>query len=139
MSNRNFKMRLTTTYKGEENNVESTAIEVFKDDTWESFELSSSSPGFLIFVYSLLGCQHLYFRTNCAEKGLLLQSSMGVLDLGTAQSWEIDKIHVDFSAHLHSGTPEKKEIDYILSRMKQCPVSKNVSEPEDLKTSIQFM
>ena len=42
------------------------------------FDLNSGSAGFLIFVYAVLNCQHMYMRLNCAERGLLLDTAEGL-------------------------------------------------------------
>ena len=80
MSDRHINMRLACTYAGEENSIAGLEVEHQIEGEWQSLELGVTSPGFDIFVYSLLHCQHTYFRLNCAERGLILGSATGIAD-----------------------------------------------------------
>jgi len=73
MNERHFQMRLHGQYQEPENSVASLRVEIFAEEEWQMFDLNSGSAGFLIFVYAMLSCQHLYMRLNCAERGLLLE------------------------------------------------------------------
>ena len=138
MSIRNFEMRLSCAYKDSKNTVVDLHSDVLQKGEWQAFELNANSPGFLIFVYALLGCQHQYFRSNCAERDLILESAQGVISIETSEDWDIRKLHVSFEGKLKSGQPEDADIDYIVARMKQCPVSKNVIEPQDSATTVRL-
>lgn len=139
MSSRNFEMRLSCSYQDSKNTVVDLHSEVLQKGEWQAFELNANSPGFLIFVYALLGCQHLYFRSNCAERNLILESAQGVISIETSEDWDIHKLRVRFEGKLKSGQPEDADIDYIVARMKLCPVSKNVIEPQDSKTTVKLL
>jgi len=138
MSSRNFEMRLSCSYQDSKNTVVGLHSDVLRKGEWQAFELNANSPGFLIFVYALLGCQHLYFRSNCAERDLILESAQGVISIETSEDWDIRKLQVSFEGKLKSGQPEDADIDYIVARMKQCPVSKNVIEPQDSETTVRL-
>lgn len=138
MSSRIFEMRLSCTYQDNKNTVMDLRTEVMQKGVWQAFELDVASPGFLIFVYALLGCQHLYFRSNCAERDFVLESAQGIIKVKTSQDWDMQSLHVNFAGKLKSGQPGDADIDYIISRMKQCPVSRNVIEPPDSKTFVRL-
>lgn len=138
MSQRNFQMRLRCRYEGEENKVAALDVEHLVDGRWQALDLGIGSPGFDIFVYAVLTCQHTYFRTNCAERGLVLDSAEGSILIGTDADWEMDTLQVRISASLRSGAVRPGDIDYIVARMKQCPVSSNIREVPGAESSIEL-
>jgi len=129
-------MRLESTYEGETNAVTSLKVQHRVKDKWLTLDLGLDSPGFDIFVYSVFTCQHRFFRVNCAERGLLLNSAKGTIDIGTDQPWNMETLQVHFSGRLGNGQATPDDIDYIVSRMKQCPVSRNLREIHNDETTI---
>ena len=105
MGDRFFDLRMSSTYQGEENKVDELNVEVLVDNKWETLDLSIRSPGFLQFVNALFSCQHLYMRTNCAERNLLLDSASGELHVQTDENWHIKNATIDFNAKLRLGSP----------------------------------
>ena len=136
MNDRRFRMRLTCRYEQPDNTVGDLSVENFEDGEWRNLGLSERSPGFLIYVYAVFTCQHLYFRTNCAERGLMLASSDGTIDVVTTEEWDLTRLHVHFQGKLKSGVATAADADYIVGRMKQCPVSRNTREPPDSRTTV---
>lgn len=126
MSERTFRMRMQCSYQGNNNAVAVLSVERHAEGRWQPLELDLGTPGFEIFVYSLLTCQHLYFRANCAERGLLLDSADGSIEVGTDADWNIETLQVRISARLASGQAGQADIDFIVGRMQQCPVSRNL-------------
>ena len=138
MAKRKFTMRLLCTYKDPDNTIDNLNVDVLTQDGWKPLDLSVTSPGFQIFVYSVFTCQHMYFRVNCAERGLILEKSEGSIMLATDREWNITTLHVDFVGELKRGLVNQDDIDYIAERMQQCPVSKNTREIADSITAISF-
>jgi hypothetical protein len=136
VSERNFNMRLKSTYEGTANTITSLAVEHRVHGEWQSLDLGIASPGFDIFVYAAFTCQHTYFRVNCAERGLLLNSAEGSIIIGADSEWRMENLQVHFSGQLGSGQASQDDIDYIVSRMKQCPVSANLREIPVAKSSV---
>jgi hypothetical protein len=126
MNERHFQMRLHATYQEPENSVASLRVEIFAEEEWQMFDLNSGSAGFLIFVYSILNCQHMYMRLNCAERGLLLETAEGYIHVTTTEDWLLSDLRVEFTARLRSGTPGQEDLDAIIGRMENCPVSSNL-------------
>ena len=126
MSERHFQMRLHGTYQEPENSVASLRVEIFVEEEWQMFDLNSGSAGFLIFVYAILNCQHMYMRLNCAERGLLLETAEGYIHVTTTEDWLLSGLRVEFTGNLRSGTPAQDDLDYIIGRMENCPVSRNL-------------
>ena len=128
MSERNFNMRLKSTYEGDTNTITSLEVEHRVKGEWQPLDLGVASPGFDIFVYAVFACQHQFFRVNCAERKLALNSAEGNIVIGADKEWNMETLQVHFSGQLGSGQASPDDIDAIVSRMKQCPVSRNIRE-----------
>ena len=139
MSVRNFEMRMKCSYTGSGNDVATLSVEHSVNGEWENFDLQITSPGFEIFVYAIFTCQHMYMRVNSAERGLQLASSEGKISVGADENWNLDTLIVRFSVTAASGTANQDDIDYIISRMKLCPVSKNIREVSGAETTITLL
>jgi len=139
MSDRSFQMRLTCRYATPDNNIAELEVEHLLEGTWQTFDLNVRSPGFQVFVYAVLTCQHMYFRSNCAERGLVLESAAGSIELLVTQDWEMRRLRVHFTGKLSSGTPSEESIEYIAGRMSQCPVSINLKPVADTSTQVHFV
>jgi hypothetical protein len=126
MSERHFQMRLQGNYQEPENSVASLRVEIFAGEEWQVFDLNSGSAGFLIFVYAVLNCQHTHLRLNCAERGMLLDTAEGYIHMTTTEEWTLSDLRVEFTGKLRSGMPTQDDIDYIIDRMENCPVSRNL-------------
>jgi hypothetical protein len=127
MNERHFQIRLYGNYQEPENSVASLRVEIFAGEEWQVFDLNSGSAGFLIFIYAVLNCQHMYLRLNCAERGLLLDTAEGYIHVTTTEDWVISDLRVEFAAKLRAGTPTQDAIDYIVGSMENCPVSRNLN------------
>ena len=114
------------------------AVQLLGEHGWEPLDLSTLTPGFVIYVYSMFTCQHLYLRTNSAECGMELAASEGEILVEASEDWLLEKVAVKFDVSLASGTADRDNVDYIISRMKQCPVSKNLPRNIEIQTSVEF-
>jgi len=139
MSKHKFNLRLSCHYEGDDNRVSDLAVEVLVDGEWQPLDLNVGSPGFLLFVYTMFTCQHMYLRTNAAERGLLLESAVGTIEVDAGEEWMLERLHLNFDARLASGSPSTDDVDYIAGRMQQCPVSKNLKLPDDSRTQLRFV
>ncbi len=138
MPDKNFHLRLACNYKTDKNDVTDLAVEIWTDGEWKTLHLSTKSPGFLLLVYGLFSCQHLYMRTNSAERNLILESATGELKLTAGEFWNIQSVDVTFNVKLKSGQPSDDDVAYIIDRMGHCPVSSNISADIDKKSTIHF-
>ena len=136
LSERNFSMRMQCTYEGETNSIARLDVEHRVEDEWRPLALGLTAPGFDIFVYAVFTCQHMYFRTNCAERGLVLNSADGGIVIGADADWNMETLQVQFAGRLGSGQASQDDIDYIVARMKQCPVSRNLREIPDTRSTV---
>lgn len=139
MSERNFQMRLTCRYRGPDNEIAEAAVQNLEEGEWRDFILDPERPGFLILVYAILNCQHRYLCMNAAERGIELDSARGVIDVGTDEDWRMQRLRVRFEVGLRSGAASPQDIDYIVERMRQCPVSVNLRDVPDAGTSVEVV
>ena len=138
MSDRSFKFRLNCSYTEPDNSIDQLVVETLIDDEWQVLDINAKSPGFQLFNYGLLSCQHLYFRTNATERDLMMSSASAHLAIETDANWNILSMHVEFNGKLKSGSPNEDVIAYIIERMGLCPVSSNMEEVSDSQRSVTF-
>jgi len=136
LSERHFSMRMECTYEGNTNAVASLEVQREVEGRWQPLALGLDTPGFEIFVYAMFACQHLYFRVNCAERGLVLTRAEGSIVVGAGADWNMEILQVHFSGQLGSGQADQGDIDFIVSRMKQCPVSRNLRDVPDARSTV---
>jgi len=132
-------MRLKCRYEGEKNTISRLEVEHEIGREWKVLDLDVTTPGFDVFVYALFHCQHTYFRVNCAERGLLLDSAEGNIEVLTDKDWNLLDLQVSFTGELASGQPGKADTDFIVARMQQCPVSRNINTPAGAHTEINLL
>lgn len=138
MSDLTFQMLVQSHYSGDSNEIEESHAEILVDDSWQKLEIGNSSPGFDIFMYAVLTCQHMYFRTNAAEYGLILASSEGLITVIADEHRDIQTLNVEFKGQLISGIPNQDMVDSITARMRLCPVSINLKAIPHNKIIAQF-
>jgi uncharacterized OsmC-like protein len=138
MSERIFRMQMLCGYQEPHNMIASLQVKVFEDDEWKAFDLNAGSPGFLVFVYAVLSCQHMHMRLGCVGRGLHLDSAEGDIEIVTTEDWMITKLRVAFSAQLREGDASAEDVDTIVLRMKNCPVSRNLKFAPHSETRLEF-
>ncbi len=138
MSERNFHLRSRVTYAQPDNKVDTLEVEIEADGQWRPFVLNEVTPGFEVFVYSMLSCQHTYFRLNCAENDLLLERAEGDILMGADIDWNLELIQVEIRASLVRGQVNADLVDYIVGRMGQCPVSRNTKDAAVTRIDVNF-
>ena len=135
---RHINMRLRSTYEGEKNAITALEVEHEVNQQWGPLELSALSPGFDVFVYAMLDCQHTFFRINCAERKLLLKSAEGSIQVTTDKDWHLEDIQVQFSGLIEGAEASGEDIDHIVSGMEKCPVSRNLKLPAAAHTTVRL-
>ena len=138
MSDLTFQMLLQCQYDGDKNNVTQLHVEHLVKGDWQELDLNIDTPGFDIFMYAILTCQHMYFRNNAAEYGLTLGSGEGLITVITNVHRSIETLNVEFKGKLKKGKATKDIVDSISARMGLCPVSINLKDILDRKTTVIF-
>ena len=128
MSDFTFQMLLHCHYIDDENTIDQLHVEHLVDDNWQELDLNISSLGFDIFMYAILNCQHMYFRNNAAEYGLVLDSSEGFITVIADKHRSIETLNVEFKGKLKKGEATKNIVDSISARMALCPASINLKD-----------
>ena len=139
MGEKRFQLRLACRYQQPDNRIDRLAVEIIDGDAWKPFELDLLSPGFQMFLAAAFSCQHLYFRVNCAELGLVLESAEGELEVLADRVWEIQRLRVRFVGRLSAGSPTREAVDYIVERMGHCPVSANLKPIAERETRVELI
>lgn len=139
MAEREFHLRLSCTYRDPDNSIAGLDVEVLTEEGWQTLDLNVRTAGFLLFVYTILTCQHTYMRTNCAERGLVLDSTHATLDLVTGEDWIIHRLHTGFTGRLKSGRAADSDVAFIADRMAHCPVAGNLTEIADRRITLQLV
>ncbi len=107
---------------------------------WQALEPTLQTPGFRLYLLSLLLCQHHYLVANALERDLPLAKVEGVLTVTTSSSWIIETVSGTFRVSLEAAQGEAPPvlepdtIAFLERRMKVCPVSRNL--PETVSKSI---
>ena len=139
MSDNNFHMRLSCAYESEDNNPVNLSVETITEDKgWQPLELNELTPGFLIYVYSMFACQHMFLRNKSKDKNVVLRSAQGEIKVRANEDWLLQDVAIHFDATAVSGVLDEDTIDYIISGMKACPVSKNMPAGIEIQTSVNF-
>lgn len=138
MSERIFRMQMVCGYQEPDNMLASLQVKLFEDDEWKAFDVNAGSPGFLVFVYAVLSCQHMHMRLGCVDRGLHLDSADGEIEIVTTEDWMITRLRVAFSALLKEGNAGAEDVDVIVQRMKNCPVSRNLTFAPHSETRLEF-
>lgn len=139
MTERTFDMRLSCSYTGNENDITELAVEHINEGVWEVFEPGLQSPGFLIFVYAILHCQHRLFRVTAGKQHLSLASASGSINVITDTDWKIKILQVVFEGRLLAGEARQKDADIVSGAMKDCPVSVNLHQDTEAGSSVSFV
>jgi uncharacterized OsmC-like protein len=138
MSDFTFQMLLECRYTGDKNAIDQLNVEHLVDDEWQKLDLDIHSPGFDIFMYAILTCQHMYFKNNASEYGLVLDSSEGLITVIADDHRSIESLHVEFKSKLKKGEATDDVVNAITARMQLCPVSLNLKHISDSKIAVSF-
>ena len=73
MNKLTFQMLLQCHYTGDENNIDQLHVEHLVENDWQELDLNTYTPGFDVFMYAVLTCQHMYFRLNATAVPLRMK------------------------------------------------------------------
>ena len=135
MEHRTFEFRLRSSHGTPDRHTQSLVVELLSDSgEWQPQVPSLTTPGFRLYLLSLLLCQHHYLVANAQERAIPLQQVKGSFTVTTSADWILEQVHGAFSIQLDPATsPEDRAgadadaLDYIRERMKLCPVSRNLA------------
>ena len=138
MSDLTYQMLVHCHYTGDENDIERLHVEHMVEDNWQELDLNNYSPGFDIFVYAILSCQHMYFRNNATEYDLVMDSSEALITVITDEHRSIHSLHAEYKGKLKKGTANADKVNSIAARVELCPASINLKDITDKKITVHF-
>ena len=131
MTNLLFQFRLQSRH-GAAGDALSVDFRSSDQEPWQPLEPNLQTPGFRLYLLSLLLCQHHYLVANALERHLPLAAVDGVLSVTTSGDWMIGAVRGTFQVRLEAAeaavTPQLDEPTraFLERRMKVCPVSRNL-------------
>ncbi len=139
MSGFTFQMIMRCQYSGDQNKVDSLHVEHLVDDEWRELILDTYSPGFDVFIYSILSCQHMFFRNNSTEYGLVMTSAEALITIVTDKHRSIESLHSEFTGQLKKGAADIEKVKSITARVGLCPATINLKEIADKKITVSYV
>jgi hypothetical protein len=153
MSQRTFSFRLRSHLTGAEPASASLQLER-QDETgaWEALVPSIATPGFRLYLSSMLICLHYHLVAEARERGLSLRAVEGSFRATAAADWALTELRGDFQLQLEDAAQpigavaanpseamgDAELIDAIRERMLHCPVFRNLdsSVPRTLQLQL---
>jgi hypothetical protein len=134
MNPRTFQFRLRSSHDAPDRATGDLVVEFLAESGgWQPQTPSLTTPGFRLYLLSLLLCQHHYLVANARERGIPLQQVEGSFTVITSADWILEQVTGDFLLQLDPGASSEERaradaeaIAYIKERMKLCPVSRNL-------------
>jgi hypothetical protein len=139
MSNFTFQMLLHCQYSGDENQIDSLHVEHLVDNEWQDLKLDIYSPGFDVFIYGILTCQHMYFRNNATEYGLSMSSAEALITIVTDEHRSIESLFSEFTGQLVKGTADIEKVKSITARVGLCPATINLKDIPVKNIEVSFV
>ncbi len=145
MSQRTFQFRLSSSHAAPERATASLVVEFLAESgEWQALTPSLTTPGFRLYLLSLLLCQHHYLVANAQERGIPLRQVEGTFKVVTSADWILEQVTGDFLLQLdprasieERARADAEAIAYIKERMKLCPVSRNL--PSSVEKQIALL
>ena len=134
MNQRIFQFRLRSRHSALARTTQSLVVELLSESgEWQPQVPSVTTPGFRLYLLSLLLCQHHYLVANAAERAIPLQQVEGAFTVITSADWILEQVSGEFRMRLDPGASAEERgradadaIGYISERMRLCPVSRNL-------------
>ena len=134
MSQRTFQFRLRSSHDAPDRATRSLVVEFLAESgEWQPQTPSLTTPGFRLYLLSLLLCQHHYLVANARERSIPLRQVEGSFTVITSADWTLEQVTGDFLMQLDPGASSEERarandeaMGYIKERMKLCPVSRNL-------------
>jgi hypothetical protein len=137
MEEKTFHLRSRARHVGDENEQVELELELEGADGWQPVAFELSIPPFRGFVCAAFLCQHVHLRIHASERELLLDQVRGEFWVRT-EDWFVRELRAEFRATLRAGEPFEDDAEFIAERMRDCPISRNLTEA-DKKTEVVFV
>jgi hypothetical protein len=141
MTPRTFAFRLRSSHAAADRSTASLVVEWLDDaGAWIPQVPSLTTPGFRLYLLSLLLCQHTSLVVNARQRDLHLQRVEGWLEVVSLE-WRLQQVRGQFSLTLDPAAADRTDAEtlaFIAERMKLCPVSRNLDASVDKSISLQL-
>ena len=142
MNHRTFPFRLRSNHGTPDRATHSLLVEFLSEaGDWQPQHPSLSTPGFRLYLLSLVLCHHHYLVAKAQEKAIPLLQVQADFTVITSADWIIEQVSGSFRLELDPAEPAEERaraddaaIAFISERMKLCPVSRNL--PATVKKTI---
>lgn len=132
-----FQLRLRVEY-GDETDIFVVEKHLPEENRWHVIGINEKTPGLLVFLYSILTCQHLFLRNPAQKAGLGLLHTTGELRARfNKKTFRFETIQTSFQVKSRT-EPSCQLADEIARRMENCPVSNNLDPAIDKTLSLSF-
>ena len=113
-------------HAGDANDLLTLSFDLEVEGEWQPVTMSASMPPFRAFVCASLMCQNAYLRMNATERGLVVSAASGEFWMKT-RDWNVYEITAHFSLTVRDGNPTAADLTFISERMRDCPISRNLT------------
>jgi hypothetical protein len=141
MTPRTFTFRLRSSQAAADRSTASLVVEWLDDaGAWIPQVPSLTTPGFRLYLLSLLLCQHNSLVVNARQRDLHLQRVEGWLEVVSLE-WRLQQVRGQFSLTLEPAAVDRADAQTLASiaeRMKLCPVSRNLDASVDKCVVLQL-
>lgn len=147
MSTRTFQFRLRSSHRAADRHTESLVVAFLTDaGEWQPQTPSLTTPGFRLYLLSLLLCQHHYLVANAQERAIPLLQVEADISVTTSADWILEHVNGDFRLQLDpaASAEERARADaealaFIRGRMALCPVSRNLPATVQKSIALQLL
>ena len=145
MGNRTFRFRLRSSHQAPDRATSNLVVEFLSPSgLWEPQQLSVATPGFRLYLISLLLCQHHYLVANAQEQHIPLHQVEADVAVTTSSDWIVSAVDGTFRIRLDpSADAEERQranaeaIAHLQERMTLCPISRNLPEGVEKRTVLK--
>ena len=148
MARRVFRFRLNSHPEGDQPPATTLRLER-QDETgaWEELQPSLATPGFRLYLSSMLICLHYHLVSEAREQGLALREVRGDFSATTAEDWTLEEVSAEFRLVLDPGTSPSEDatalgeaglIERMRARLLGCPVLRNLEASCRRSLSLQL-
>jgi hypothetical protein len=108
MKTRTFRFRLRSRHPAPDHATTDLELEFLSESgAWELQNPSLTTPGFRLYLLSLLLCQHFYLVANAREKHIPLEAVEGDFVVTTSADWILQAVEGDFRIRLDAAASRR--------------------------------
>jgi hypothetical protein len=111
MGNRTFRFRLRSSHQAPDRATSNLVVEFLSPSgLWEPQQLSVATPGFRLYLISLLLCQHHYLVANAQEQHIPLHQVEADVAVTTSSDWIVSAVDGTFRIGLDPSAAQQERL-----------------------------